>query len=85
MWVADTLIDAGYAPFVPHLSHYQNDYYPRPYEAWMEVDLAWVQVTQAVLRLPGDSPGSDRETSCALHYNIPVFHSVASLIRDLPP
>ena len=74
------LLDAGLAPFVPHLSHFWHTVTPRPYEDWMRIDLAWVAVADAVLRLPGASTGADRECACAAEHGIPVFHSVADVV-----
>ena len=36
------------------------------YETWMEYDLAWLGACEALLRLPGHSPGADREVRYAL-------------------
>lgn len=47
---------------------------------WLRVDLAWVRVADAVLRLPGESPGADLETAEARRCNVPVFSSVADLM-----
>lgn len=43
---------------------------------WYGLDLAWVAVADAVLRLPGESRGADLETAEAAARGIPVFHSV---------
>lgn len=50
---------------------------------WLNVDLPWVQVADAVLRLPGESSGADRETEFARACGIPVFHSVRELLDAL--
>ncbi|OWK34349.1 hypothetical protein FRUB_10320 [Fimbriiglobus ruber] len=50
------------------------------HEDWMGVDLPWVAVSDAVLRLPGLSTGADLETAEAMGRGIPVFHSVADVI-----
>ncbi|MES2208573.1 MAG: hypothetical protein V4515_00055 [Chloroflexota bacterium] len=46
---------------------------------WMGVDLPWVEVADAVVRLPGDSTGADLETAHARARGIPVFGSVREL------
>ena len=53
---------------------------------WLGVDLAWVEVADAVLRLPGESTGADQECAYARHVGIPVLHSVAEVLgfRWLP-
>lgn len=50
------------------------------YEDWMGVDLPWVAASDAVLRLPGESGGADREVALAKELGIPVFYSVHDLL-----
>lgn len=47
---------------------------------WLAVDLAFVERSDAVLRLPGESTGADMETAHAVANGIPVFRSVADVI-----
>lgn len=47
---------------------------------WLAVDLAWVAVSDAVLRLPGESTGADIEMAEALRLGIPVFTSIPDLL-----
>lgn len=49
---------------------------------WLRVDLAWVEVSDAVLRLPGQSKGGDLETAHATAKGIPVYTDIAKLIED---
>jgi hypothetical protein len=74
---------AGYAPLIPHLTHYIDPDDSHGYENWVDVDLAWVSAADAVLRLPGASPGADRETAHAAHIGVPVFSSIKALARGL--
>lgn len=83
--VAAELLDLGYVPFVPHLTGFFHLVYHRAYETWLAYDLEWVAVCHAVLRLPGHSPGADRETALAREQGIPVYCSVAELQVDIPP
>lgn len=76
----NVLLDNGFAPFVPHLSHFWHTVTPRPYEDWMGLDLAWVKVADAVLRLPGESSGADREVACAEANGVSVFYDISTLI-----
>ncbi len=93
------LLQAGYAPFNPAWSmfaggSFRNAGYvmaaatPFPrgttHDDWMAVDLPWVAASHAVLRLPGESVGADREVQHAMLNGIPVFHSTESLVKDLP-
>lgn len=53
---------------------------PLTAEDWYGLDLPWVEVAHAVLRLPGESRGADGEVAHAEKFGIPVFHSVQELI-----
>lgn len=58
---ANELLDLGFIPFLPHLSHLWHTVSPRPYEDWMKIDFAFVEVCHGLFRLPGESSGADRE------------------------
>lgn len=77
---AETLRNAGHFPYVPHLSHFWHAMCPRGYEDWMELGLAYLITCHAMIRLPGDSPGSDREVAFARERGIPVFASAMDLV-----
>lgn len=79
--VADYLQSLGFVPFVPHLSHFWHFLTPKPYETWMEWDLAWLAKCDALVRLPGLSPGADREVDRARELGIPVFLDYNALPR----
>lgn len=80
----------GYAPFIPHLSHYAEPLAtwttnPARYEAWLEVDQSFIAVCDALLRLPGPSRGADREVTWAYRLGIPVFYALGQLLDQIPP
>ena len=77
----ETLLRRGYAPYVPHLNHFWHLVFPHSYEAWLELDFAYLKVCEAVLRLPGESAGADREVAEAKKRGIPVYYS----LTDFPP
>ena len=74
------LIDAGFAPFCPHLWSFVHLLEPREYEDWLALDLIWLEQCEAVLRLPGESPGADRETARADELGLPVFKTITDLL-----
>lgn len=80
------LLRAGFAPFVPHLwaaamqDHEVSADALAGYEHWMAYDLDWLAACVAVLRLPGDSPGADREVAVAKGNGVPVFYSTKEVI-----
>lgn len=76
---AHALIDKGFAPFTPLLSHFLHMAKPRPEREWLNLDLEWVKVCDCILRLPGKSKGADGEVEFAEKLNIPVFYSIDEL------
>lgn len=77
---ANALMDAGFAPYAPLLTHFQHMLMPRAYEDWLAADLEWVTVCDVVLRLEGESNGADKEVAFALQHGIPVVYSVQELV-----
>ncbi len=77
--VARKLIDTGFAPLCPHLFYHLDPAFEIPHAIWMEVDLPWVEVADAVLRIPGESVGAKIETDHAADLGIPVFTSIERL------
>ncbi len=52
---------------------------------WLGMDLALVAVSDAVLRLPGESVGADGEVAHAKSKGIPVFENLTDLIAHFTP
>ena len=77
----DELMTLGFAPFAPLYSHFQHLAHPRPYKDWVEIDLEWVDVCDALLRLDGESKGADGEVEYAKKLGIPVFYSIEELVE----
>jgi hypothetical protein len=77
---ADQLCEAGFIPFAPLLFHLWHLVTPKPYSFWTRMGLGWVDRCDAVVRLPGESKGADKEVERALLIKIPVFPSVKELI-----
>jgi len=78
---ADRLLIYGFYPYVPHLTHFWHLVFPRPYQEWLELDKVWLKKCDAVLLLPGKSPGAEKEVDLAKEYNIPVFESIGELLE----
>lgn len=79
---ARKLIEVGcYAPLVPHALEKVIPSEEYPWDVWLDVDESWVEVADAVLRLPGRSKGACREERFARSLNIPVFRSIKQLRR----
>ncbi len=78
---ANELINLGYAPFAPLMSHFQHIAHPHPYEKWMELTSEWLECCDCLLRLPGESNGADREVSQAVNDKQLVFYDIKELDR----
>lgn len=90
------MLRAGLAPFCPHWSCFSGpvqwdirlgyyakaDLLPRntTVEDWYGLDLEWVEVSHAILRLPGEGRGSDAEVARAQSLGIPVFYTAEDVI-----
>lgn len=80
--VASQIRDNGWAvPFVPVLTHFWEKAYPAPYETWMEMDFEYLRRCDAVLRLPGVSPGADREVAFAEKLGLFVSYDLDEIRR----
>ena len=75
------ILDAGHEPFCPLLSFFIDLTHPRPWEDWMRLDLAWLKVAEAVVRIPGESRGADEEWMFAVSREIPCFFTVSAFVE----
>ncbi len=78
--VGNRLLDAGLWPFVPHLTCQLDAHTPRHYEEWLAYDLAVLRRMDALLRMPGASPGADREVEWMRVLGKPRFYTEAEVI-----
>ena len=67
------MMDHGLAVICPHLSLFAHRLIERPYEEWMALNLELVRRSDHVYRIPGESPGADREVAHAVECAIPVW------------
>ena len=82
---ATVLLKLGYAPFVPHLSHFWHTMTPMPYEAWLDYDNQFLPCCDCVLRLPGESSGADKEVELAKSLGIRVLYGTSDLLTHIAP
>lgn len=80
MDAAKNLMDNGLYPYVPHYNCFFQITHPRAQEDFMRLDFAFLEVCDAVLRIPGESIGADREVRFADHIEIPVFYTMSDLL-----
>src|ERR1700747_1043214 len=69
MWAY--LCSAGFHIYCPHLSYMLSSHLVKEWgddlshDEWMEEDLYWLSKCDALIRLPGESPGADIEVEHA--------------------
>jgi len=84
---SDELMNLGYWPYVPLLTHFMELYSHREEKHWLELDFVYLKTCDALLRLKpvdenGDiipSIGADLEEQLAKDEGIPVFYSIEEL------
>jgi hypothetical protein len=76
---ADYLRAMGHTPFIPHLTHFWHLVSPHEIDYWYRYDLEWLESCDAVLRLPGESVGADREVERARELGLPVYLGLGSV------
>lgn len=78
------LRDAGCIPYLPQWSIIAEMVEPIHYEVWLAYDFDIIGRADALFRLPGASPGADREVDEAHRLGIPVFYEVADVAAWAP-
>ena len=76
---ADAVLAKGHIPFVPHLTHFWHFISPKPWEVWLRIDIEWVKCCDAVLRLPGESVGADREVEFAKSLGKVIYYDIKDI------
>ncbi len=69
----------GHIPFIPHLNIQWHMICPHEPDFWYQYDLKWLAICDAILRLPGESLGADREIEYALSKRKKIFYGIAEL------
>ena len=72
MEIGDSVMFIGHVPFVPHLFHFWDLVRPHDSRHWLDLDLAWLERCDVMLRISGASPGADEEEDFAVAHSIPV-------------
>ncbi len=70
--IGHEIMDLGHTPYVPHLSHFMHLQRQRRYEDWMRVDFELIKRCDVLVRIEGESAGSDAEIDLANQLEIPV-------------
>jgi len=62
---AEEVLKRGHIPYIPHLCHLWHLVSPHEEGFWSEYDLKFLPLCHAILRLPGESKGADKEVRIA--------------------
>lgn len=81
MELASQLIESGFNPYCPHLSHFLHLHRPQKYQKWLDIDLEWLDCCDYIIRLEGESNGADFEVEHFLKQGKVVFYSIDELIE----
>ena len=71
----------GHTPFISHLAHFWHLIAPHDIEFWYAYDMTWLKECDALIRLPGESLGADKEEAFALLHHYYIYHSIDEVPR----
>lgn len=79
--VAERLDETGIiTAYVPHLNLLWDFAHSHTNEFWYDFDLCFLNRADALLRIPGLSPGADKELEFATDHDIECFYEIGELI-----
>jgi len=78
--IAERLLDAGMAPYIPHLAHFWSLVHQHTTVEWEQYYNPWLDMCDALIRFPGESRGADKEVARANKKGIKVFYDIDCLI-----
>jgi hypothetical protein len=78
----ERLREAGYVPFIPHVTLLWHLVSPHDIIYWYEYDNEWIARCDGLLRLPGHSNGADNEVLLAISLGLSIYYSIEELIGD---
>lgn len=76
----EALANAGFAPFIPHLTAFWDMLHEHPVSFWYAQDNEWLRHCDVLLRLRGESQGADAEVQLAKQLGKAIYHNVFDLI-----
>lgn len=86
--VAERIRRRGHYPFVPHLTTFHwyflyIDSLSLDNSGWHGYNLAFLKVCDVLVRLPGESTGSDMEVDYAKSLDIPVYEGLEAFMNSI--
>jgi hypothetical protein len=77
--IGTILVGKGFAPYIPHSTHFWNLIFPQTYNFWQELDDEYLSICDGIFRIKGDSKGADHEIEYAIKKGIPQFYTLEDL------
>ncbi len=77
--LSDLLDDGKCIPVTMLWTHFFHSIHPRSYESWLFYCMSFIPICDAMLVLPGESSGKDREVEIAKSLGKPIFYSKEEL------
>lgn len=74
--VCNQVMEKGFIPYCPLLTHFWHLITPKTYEEWLAYDEVWLKKCDCILRMSGESSGADREVERMKELGRDVFYSV---------
>ena len=82
---AETIIEKGHTPYIPHLTHFWHLIFPRPYKFWLDYDSQFLPKCDCVYRIAGRSEGADKEVNQAMDLGMPVYFRMEDIPDERNP
>lgn len=79
--IGNILLENGFAPYIPHSTHFWHMLFPKPWSYWLELDKEFLLICDAIYRINGESKGADLEIEFAKEYDIPQFDDITKLCK----
>lgn len=76
VFTANTIVQLGHTPFIPHLYMFADMMMPQDESYWENLDIEWLEACDCVVRMDGESTGADNEVSFAAQRGMPVFYGI---------
>lgn len=70
----EDILARGHIPFIPHLNHLWHLVAPHDEDFWYDYDMVFLAKCDAILQLPGESKGADREMEVAKKLGLAIFY-----------
>lgn len=77
--IGEELSALGHTPFLPLLNHFWDKLFPHDEKFWLNYDIKWLEVCDALLRLDGESKGGDVEVAVAERLGLRVYYNLEDI------